>query len=822
MAVLADQILIQFIGDMRQLNSSLDKVNKNLDKTKSAAQGVNTVINASFAAAGVAIAVGVKKAIEFETSMAKVNSMLNLNSVELQALGNQVEDLSTKYGKSANKIADALFDVSSAGFKGAEAMNVLNASLELSLAGFSDVKTTNEAVVRSIKAFNLQSSQASKVSKILFAAMKTGLVSMQELASVWPKVAASANAANVPIEEAAAAFSKLTDVFKAAEAATLVDRFFNKIATGGKKVQFLRNALGRGGLGAAISELKAATAGDPLSLKNLGFADNELKAAIQLMSGFEDRLKAVKDAQNDLQGAAKAAGQTTEVRLKRTIEELNKQLRELGNSVIPILNKVLKALNTNTGKTAAGITAVGIGVLASIPILRNFIGVLDGLIQGLTGVGKSIFGLKEGMFLAISNPFFEFIFNVGKNVRLLTQAIFSLNNALLALKAIAVAIVAAAGFFFGDWIAGGNLFAKTIDYLSDKWAKYKVTISDVSKATRELVKANKEFAASASDDNKVKVLEAQLNRIIALRRALIENKKQNGSLNVSYIKSLKPLADRIKAKKEEIKLLKDQINLEAKLAAEQAARISEQRSNIVELSKLWKSSQTALGEIRTTGAQTSKDKFINNELSNLLKQRKVYTDLITKIEKIGNSQTGWNVNLIKGIQLTQKELTILDAKIAKQKELLDIIYTGQEREKILSKELERLNKIDDFITTNPIEAQIKALKRQRDALMANAKSWKESNAILLAYQRRLAAIQQSNVGPAPGVAASEFGTQQAVSMRLAAQRERENASNSQQMKIDVENKNANQAVEKNTKDIKNELVKTRASVKQAKQTVVTF
>ena len=61
-------------------------------------------------------------------------------------------------------------------------------------------------------------------------------------------------------------------------------------------------------------------------------------------------------------------------------------------------------------------------------------------------------------------------------------------------------------------------------------------------------------------------------------------------------------------------------------------------------------------------------------------------------------------------------------------------------------------------------------------------------------------------------------------MMLAARREREADTLTKQMAIDVENKNANQAVEKNTRDINKSISDLAASIKETQEqlNVVTF
>jgi len=90
--------------------------------------GVVAQVAAAAVAAIGTVAIGsAKMAAEFETSFAKIQGLVGVSKEELGALEEAARTLGPQFGKSAQEAAEGLFFITSAGLRGAEAVEVLEA-----------------------------------------------------------------------------------------------------------------------------------------------------------------------------------------------------------------------------------------------------------------------------------------------------------------------------------------------------------------------------------------------------------------------------------------------------------------------------------------------------------------------------------------------------------------------------------------------------------------------------------------------------------------------------------------------------------------------
>jgi TP901 family phage tail tape measure protein len=106
---------------------------------------------APLAAIGV---VSVKSAMDFKRSMGLIATDAGGSAKEVEKLEKQVLGLARHTQFGPQPLADSLFHVESAGYRGAKAMKVLNESQKLATTGNSDLEATTYALVSATKALN--------------------------------------------------------------------------------------------------------------------------------------------------------------------------------------------------------------------------------------------------------------------------------------------------------------------------------------------------------------------------------------------------------------------------------------------------------------------------------------------------------------------------------------------------------------------------------------------------------------------------------------------------------------------------------------------
>jgi len=85
---------------------------------------------------------------DFEKSMSMITGLVGVAREQVQAWRADVLSMADALGKSPKELADALYFVTSAGIKGAEAMQVLEMSTKASVAGLGETKIVADAKVK--------------------------------------------------------------------------------------------------------------------------------------------------------------------------------------------------------------------------------------------------------------------------------------------------------------------------------------------------------------------------------------------------------------------------------------------------------------------------------------------------------------------------------------------------------------------------------------------------------------------------------------------------------------------------------------------------
>ncbi len=157
------------------------------------------------------ISASIEKFREFENRIAEVSTILQGTAVNLlPALQAGVEQLSIKFGKSANDITNGLYDILSAAFSAENSVRLLNTSIKASIAGLTDVSTSVDVFTSILNAYGKTVAQAASISDILFQTVVRGKLRFEDLASAMGYITPIAANAGVAFEEIAAVLATVT------------------------------------------------------------------------------------------------------------------------------------------------------------------------------------------------------------------------------------------------------------------------------------------------------------------------------------------------------------------------------------------------------------------------------------------------------------------------------------------------------------------------------------------------------------------------------------------------------------------------------------
>lgn len=346
------------VGDLNAVNNALETVGKR---------------TAALGAAGLAgLGVMAGQAIQFEQSMANVNSIAGLTEQQLGTLSDTVISLAADMGKAPTELAAALYEVNSSGFEAADAMTILEAASVAAGAGMTSVDTAARATTAVLNAYGMGAEEAGNVTDVLFKTVENGVITFEELANNMGTVLPVASQLNVSLDELGAAYSALTlQGIRATQAETMI-------------AAVMRSAL---------NPTEAMTE----AVERYGYASAEAMIQAEGLSGFleflEDTTGGSSEAMMDLMGTTE--GMTGALALLANgVEGFNAGVLDM-QSAMQDGKTTLEVFETQTDTTAfalqklhAQITAGMIGMGDALtPAIR-------GMADGLSWLGDEFNGLS--------------------------------------------------------------------------------------------------------------------------------------------------------------------------------------------------------------------------------------------------------------------------------------------------------------------------------------------------------------------------------------------------------------------------------------------
>jgi TP901 family phage tail tape measure protein len=159
-----------------------------------------------------AVAASIHMAMDYQASMEKLQSLVGVSKVQVDAWTKTLLKLGPEVGKSPKELADAMFFVTSAGLRGQKALDVLTMSARASAAGLGETKTVADAVTSAVNAYSRTNLKAASVTDTMVAAVREGKMPVEDLAKSIGFVLPIASEAGVSFSELAGTAAALSRV----------------------------------------------------------------------------------------------------------------------------------------------------------------------------------------------------------------------------------------------------------------------------------------------------------------------------------------------------------------------------------------------------------------------------------------------------------------------------------------------------------------------------------------------------------------------------------------------------------------------------------
>ena len=434
---------VNIVGDSRKLNSALSSASSKLSAFGSKMQNVGKSMTVGLTLPLVAVGVAAgKMAFDFDKSMTSITALVGVGAEEVAKMGDTAKKMAVDTGKSAGEAAEALFFITSAGLRGSDAMEVLEASLKGAAIGLGETKIIADLSTSALNAYGAENLSASDATDILTAAVREGKLEASALAGSLGGVVPIASNMGISFDQLGAAMAAMSRTgTDAAVGATQLNAILASLKKPTAEAEI------------ALTKMGMSTASVQDSLRNDGLLDTlvmlqdgltktgqdttaifpnirALKGVLDLTGAGLETNREIFDALTNSMGATNEAFKKT---AKSASFKMTKALNQMKSSLIEVGTVILVALVPAVQKIGSFLTKMSDKFKALSPTMQKLIVGFAGVLA-IAGPLIIVFG-KLAVGVAALGPLLPI---VASGFRLLTAAMIA--NPILAVAAAITAI----------------------------------------------------------------------------------------------------------------------------------------------------------------------------------------------------------------------------------------------------------------------------------------------------------------------------------------------------------------------------------------------
>ena len=426
-----NELRVTLLGDASKLNATLKTASGRLKSfgksTTAVGKSLQTRLALPLALAGGA---AIKMATDFDKSMTKVKSLVGIAGDEVDAMGAKAKTMANEFGVSSSKAAEALFFITSAGLRGDEAMQTLEASLKASAVGLGETATIADLATSAMNAYGSDTLGASQATDVLTAAVREGKLSSEDLAGAMGSVLPVASNMGVQFHEVGAAFAAMSRTgTDAASGATQLNAILSGLLKPTKQAEDALNSMGLSssglkqqikdeGLLATLNTLKTAFDSNADAAQVVFPNIRALKGVLDLLGSGVEVNRGIFERMNNTMGmtqtAFDATAESAEFRLRKAMNSSKESFAQLGatllTGLLPIFEQVSQViqnvfnaffnLDEGTQKLILGLGAFAV----VLPTIITMVGTLTTLMGALLSpVGLIAAALAGVAFIIYKN-----------------------------------------------------------------------------------------------------------------------------------------------------------------------------------------------------------------------------------------------------------------------------------------------------------------------------------------------------------------------------------------------------------------------------------
>jgi len=303
----------------------------------------------------------VRQSVELESSLTKMETLVGLTAGEVGELSSGFGDLTDKTGIANQELADAAFFISSAGLRGSEALDALEASATAAAIGLGDTRVVADLVTSAMNAYGAETLSASDATDILVGAVREGKAEAPALASAMGRVLPIASEMGVSFDEVGAAVAAMTRTgTDAAQATTQLRGILMALLRPSEQAEaalrefglsgeIMRQTLQEQGLLATLELLTGTFDGNEEALARVIPRAEGLMGVMDLMGANVEDTRQIFSNMTDTTGLAEDGlrryQETTEFQLNRASGNWQEFKTNVADNVLPAINWALEDMN---------------------------------------------------------------------------------------------------------------------------------------------------------------------------------------------------------------------------------------------------------------------------------------------------------------------------------------------------------------------------------------------------------------------------------------------------------------------------------------------
>lgn len=293
---------------------------------------------------------------EFERTIAEITTIAEGSAFRnFDAAADAVRRLSDEFNVPLGDVGEGLYQTISNQIQGAaNQTEVLTQALILSKTGVATAADSVSILTGTLNSFQLEATEAERVSAVLFKTVQLGRTRIDELANSFNVVSTLANETGVSVEELAAAFATVTiNGLNTSKTATQLRGVLNAILKPTEELQAAFEAAGFAEGSLAVETIGLAGVIELIS-DAAGGSEAELAKLIPRIRGITAQLILGRDAGDQFQSSLERINRAAEEGIE---EEFQLRISTNAETVENVINRLSNALTVDLGRSINSVLA---------------------------------------------------------------------------------------------------------------------------------------------------------------------------------------------------------------------------------------------------------------------------------------------------------------------------------------------------------------------------------------------------------------------------------------------------------------------------------